>query len=251
MPHGSVLRIEPVRSKDKDQVFACIATNDIGQPARSQAHLSVYPYKKDKDFPQGYPRITVNPVLKSVEKDKNALLACEAEGDNVKIEWYKDKVPLDVSNNGRLNILPGGTLQIQGSQESDNGRYECVAQNDVGVDYSYAAMLYVKVRLVPPHFSKLREPVVIEVSPGDTVNMTCVAVGSPMPQVRWRDGANDMGPSAIGINVLVLEDVRESKNYTCVASSDLGNIEKVRGVVVRGKYHLYLVGRGRGLVVRG
>ena len=37
-----------------------------------------------------------------------------------------------------------GTLTIERSQESDIGKYECVAENEVGVAYSFAAMLYVK-----------------------------------------------------------------------------------------------------------
>ena len=32
--------------------------------------------------------------------------------------------------------------------ESDHGRYECVASNSKGVAYSFAAMLYVKGRLL-------------------------------------------------------------------------------------------------------
>lgn len=37
-----------------------------------------------------------------------------------------------------------GSLIIERSMESDAGRYECVAENRIGVAYSYAAMLYVK-----------------------------------------------------------------------------------------------------------
>jgi hypothetical protein len=40
-----------------------------------------------------------------------------------------------------------GSLQIQRSQESDEGKYECVAENNVGVEYSYGANLYVRGRI--------------------------------------------------------------------------------------------------------
>ena len=89
------------------------------------------------------------------------------------------------------------------------------------------------MRRVPPHFTlPLRRE---EVDPNGSVNLTCVAVGSPMPFVRWRDGATELGEAVIGKNVLELKNVTESKNYTCVASSDLGNIEHVGEVIVRGK----------------
>ena len=37
-----------------------------------------------------------------------------------------------------------GSLQIQETKESDEGKYECVAENNVGVSYSYGANLYVR-----------------------------------------------------------------------------------------------------------
>ena len=37
-----------------------------------------------------------------------------------------------------------GSLQIRQSLEADEGKYECVAENSVGVVYSYGANLYVR-----------------------------------------------------------------------------------------------------------
>jgi len=94
----------------------------------------------------------------------------------------------------------------------------------------------VVVRRVPPHFSILPEST--EVASGGAVNLTCVAVGSPMPQVKWRLGAVELTPEnsvPIGKNVLQLTDVRETATYTCVAASDLGNIEYDAEVRVKGK----------------
>lgn len=47
MPFGSVLRIEPVKSKKDDAVFTCIADNGIKEPDQANATLTVY--KLDKD----------------------------------------------------------------------------------------------------------------------------------------------------------------------------------------------------------
>lgn len=79
--------------------------------------------------------------------------------------------------------------------------------------------------------------------PGGDVNLTCVAVGSPMPYVRWRLGAVELTPEEtlpIGKNVLMLTGVRESGNYTCVAASNLGNIEHVAQVKVKGSIVNYM-----------
>uniref|UniRef100_A0A663F5B6 Receptor-type tyrosine-protein phosphatase S n=2 Tax=Aquila chrysaetos chrysaetos TaxID=223781 RepID=A0A663F5B6_AQUCH len=72
--------------------------------------------------------------------------------------------------------------------------------------------------------------------PGGSVNITCVAVGSPMPYVKWMLGAEDLTPEddmPIGRNVLELNDVRQSANYTCVAMSTLGVIEAIAQITVK------------------
>ena len=43
-----------------------------------------------------------------------------------------------------LSVLTEGALQIERSQESDEGKYECYAENNFGVAYSYGANLYVR-----------------------------------------------------------------------------------------------------------
>lgn len=74
---------------------------------------------------------------------------------------------------------------------------------------------------------------------GADLNLTCVAVGSPMPFVKWRKGATEeLTPEdklPIGINSLELTNIQESANYTCVAASALGVIETVTQVKVQCK----------------
>ena len=43
MPHGSVLRIEPVRAIRDDSTIECVADNGIGEAATASAQLTVYP----------------------------------------------------------------------------------------------------------------------------------------------------------------------------------------------------------------
>ncbi|MEQ2257876.1 hypothetical protein XENORESO_016986 [Xenotaenia resolanae] len=124
------------------------------------------------------------------------------------------------------------------SEEGDQGKYECVATNSDGTRYSTPANLYVRelreVRRVPPRFSI--PPADSEIMPGGNVNITCVAVGSPMPYVKWMLGAEDLTPEddmPIGRNVLELTDVRQSNNYTCVAMSTLGVIEAMAQIIVK------------------
>ena len=44
----------------------------------------------------------------------------------------------------RVTALSVGELIIRDARESDEGKYECVAENRVGIAYSYGANLYVR-----------------------------------------------------------------------------------------------------------
>jgi len=84
-----------------------------------------------------------------------------------------------------------------------------------------------------PHFSF--PPENMEVMPGGSANLTCVAVESPMPYVRWCQGSVELTPpQSIGHNVLVLTDIQESATYTCVAANEMGRIENATNVTVKG-----------------
>jgi hypothetical protein len=54
-------------------------------------------------------------------------------------------------------------------------------------------LVNILVRRVPPHFTIQPEPV-YEVKNNADLNLTCVAVGSPMPFVKWREGLKDITP---------------------------------------------------------
>ncbi|XP_051941094.1 receptor-type tyrosine-protein phosphatase S-like isoform X14 [Hippocampus zosterae] len=242
---GSVLRIQPLRTPRDEAIYECHASNSAGELTAS-TRLSVL---REDQLPSGFPTIDMGPQLKVVERSRTATMLCAASGNpDPEISWFKDFLPVNTSNNnGRIKQLRsesfGGTpirgaLQIEMSEESDQGKYECVATNSDGTRYSTPANLYVRelreVRRVPPRFSI--PPADSEIMPGGNVNITCVAVGSPMPYVKWMLGAEDLTPEddmPIGRNVLELTDVRQSNNYTCVAMSTLGVIEAVAQIIVK------------------
>ncbi|XP_053428828.1 receptor-type tyrosine-protein phosphatase delta isoform X21 [Nycticebus coucang] len=229
---GSVLRIQPLRTPRDEAIYECVASNVVGEISVS-TRLTVL---REDQIPRGFPTIDMGPQLKVVERTRTATMLCAASGNpDPEITWFKDFLPVDTSNNnGRIKQLRSGALQIEQSEESDQGKYECVATNSAGTRYSAPANLYVRVRRVPPRFSI--PPTNHEIMPGGSVNITCVAVGSPMPYVKWMLGAEDLTPEddmPIGRNVLELNDVRQSANYTCVAMSTLGVIEAIAQITVK------------------
>uniref|UniRef100_A0A8B9X9F9 Receptor-type tyrosine-protein phosphatase S n=1 Tax=Bos mutus grunniens TaxID=30521 RepID=A0A8B9X9F9_BOSMU len=239
---GAVLRIQPLRTPRDENVYECVAQNSVGE-ITVHAKLTVL---REDQLPPGFPNIDMGPQLKVVERTRTATMLCAASGNpDPEITWFKDFLPVDPSaSNGRIKQLrsgerrgPGGWMAgeaIESSEETDQGKYECVATNSAGVRYSSPANLYVRVRRVAPRFSIL--PMSHEIMPGGNVNITCVAVGSPMPYVKWMQGAEDLTPEddmPVGRNVLELTDVKDSANYTCVAMSSLGVIEAVAQITVK------------------
>ncbi|XP_046712770.1 receptor-type tyrosine-protein phosphatase S isoform X4 [Silurus meridionalis] len=242
---GAVLRIQPLRAPRDENIYECVAENSEGEVS-VQAKLTII---REDLLPPGFPNIDMGPQLKVVERTRTANMLCAASGNpDPEITWFKDFLPIDPStSNGRIKQLRSeafvgtpirGALQIENTEETDQGKYECVATNVEGVRYSSPANLYVRelreVRRVPPRFSIL--PTNHEIMPGGSINITCVAVGSPMPYVKWMLNSEDLTPEddmPVGRNVLELNSVHESANYTCVAMSSLGIIEAVSQVIVK------------------
>ncbi|XP_031415990.1 receptor-type tyrosine-protein phosphatase S-like isoform X1 [Clupea harengus] len=236
---GAVLRIQPLRAPRDENIYECVARNSEGEISIT-SRLTIL---REDMLPPGFPSIDMGPQLKVVERTRTATMLCAASGfpDPV-ISWFKDFLPVEPSaSSGRIKLLRSGVfgaLQIDKSEEMDQGKYECVASNSQGVRFSAPANLYVRelreVRRVAPRFTI--PPTSHEIMPGGSINITCVAVGSPMPYVKWMLNSEDLTPEdsmPVGRNVLELESVRESANYTCVAISSLGIIESVAQVIVK------------------
>ncbi|CAI5443768.1 unnamed protein product [Caenorhabditis angaria] len=233
----STLRIENVTKDDNGTVISCSADNGVANPVVAEAVLTVI--SRDK-LPHGFPQIDQHPTLKSVEQGKTAFVSCKVSGDpRAKVLWLRDLIPIDVRSDGRYSIATignPGALMIQQAREDDQGKYECIARNSLGVAHSKAANLYVKVRRVPPYFSvKLEREYVVGM--GGSINLTCVAVGYPWPRVFWKKTdqqvIDDPSTAPMTKNVLTLTNVEVTENFTCVAVSNLGNIEATTTVIVK------------------
>uniref|UniRef100_A0A672MEZ6 protein-tyrosine-phosphatase n=1 Tax=Sinocyclocheilus grahami TaxID=75366 RepID=A0A672MEZ6_SINGR len=202
---GSVLRIQPLRTHRDEAIYECTATNSAGE-INTSAKLTVLEGKNTLSLSNSI--VFGKLIIRSCALCERAfVIVC---------------------------VVFAGALQIENSEESDQGKYECVAVNSAGTRYSAPANLYVRVRRVPPRFSI--PPTNHEVMPGGSVNLTCVAVGAPMPYVKWMKGEQELTKEEempIGRSVLELTNIRQSANYTCVAISSLGMIDTTAQITVK------------------
>ncbi|XP_046551043.1 tyrosine-protein phosphatase Lar-like [Haliotis rubra] len=222
----SILRIDPVVSRQDHGTYTCIAGNGFGEIVRARATIKTY---KEKAKIPGFPVISQHPVLNFVEEGAEVIMNCTSEGTpDIITRWYKDSFPVYYSKDNRVALGANAQLIIVRVKLSDQGKYECSAQNDLGVVFSYPAHLYVKERILmmtPPSF--LRSKLRFKVDYGEEVSLTCDAVGQPVPDVWWeQNGKRLKGRSHNGQNIKVLQDLRQTSNYTCVASNPLDTIRR-------------------------
>ncbi|KDR22746.1 Roundabout-like protein 1 [Zootermopsis nevadensis] len=80
-----------------------------------------------------------------VAQGQTALLECGPPRGHPEptVFWRKNGQILDLDTTKRVRLVDGGNLAIQDSRQSDDGRYQCVAKNTVGVRESAVALLKV------------------------------------------------------------------------------------------------------------
>ncbi|XP_031169752.1 hemicentin-1 isoform X2 [Sander lucioperca] len=215
---GSKLQI--ARSQFSDSgTYTCVASNVEGK-ARKSHHLTI----------QVPPSISGSelPSEMGVLLNETIQLVCRARGTPTPtIQWLKDG---EVINNTRiegLRISPdGSTLTVTGAHTTDSGKYTCVATNTAGEeDRIFNLNVY-----VPPVIDGNSETVEHLTTVLDSsVNIECVAAGSPPPQLNWlRNGL----PLSVSSHIRLLSagqvlritrtQVSDSGTYTCVASNRAG-----------------------------
>ncbi|XP_034250839.1 tyrosine-protein phosphatase Lar [Thrips palmi] len=285
-----LLRIQNVQPRD-GAIFVCVAENSAGDAVSAEAQLTVLDGKGLPGFPVVSPAISDSLTSRVVEAGHSVVLPCSATGNPLPtIAWLKDGVPLQALHKlgGRVAVInapgPSGSLNVSAAKESDQGRYECVAENTVGSQFSAPIQLYVKVRRVQPYFT-LPAPAEVEVQIGAHINLTCAASGTPMPRLRWhlsKDYAMlndrrmdwpmadqpqedqdyqdeednelllvpehvpmnteeqetsthrpDRADGTLGAASVVLNNIKENLNYTCVATSALGVIHSTTRIRVQ------------------
>ncbi|XP_034531212.1 hemicentin-1 [Notolabrus celidotus] len=215
---GSKLQIARSQLSDSG-TYTCVASNVEGK-ARKSYHLTV----------QVPPSISGSelPSEMGVLLNESIKLLCRVQGTPTPtIQWLKDGEVINNTRNSGLRISPDrSTLTVTGAHTSDSGKYTCVATNTAGEeDRIFNLNVY-----VPPVIdgnSETAEQLTTVLD--SSVNIECVAAGSPPPQLNWlRNGL----PLPVSSHIRLLSagqvlritrtQVSDSGTYTCVASNRAG-----------------------------
>ncbi|XP_068086117.1 protein sax-3 [Anabrus simplex] len=161
-----------------------------------------------------------------VAAGETALLECGPPKGHPEptLQWRKNGQVIDIDASKRIRVVDGGNLMINDVRQSDEGKYQCVAQNMVGVRESNPATLTVHVK---PFFNK--EPTDVTVLEDQNVQFQCKVGGDPPPNILWRrdDGKMPIGRAQIlDDKSLRIEHITPADEglYICDAENVVGSV---------------------------
>ncbi|XP_047426730.1 muscle, skeletal receptor tyrosine-protein kinase isoform X2 [Mugil cephalus] len=229
---GQMLIIPRVRESDNGE-YCCIASNGIGEPAKSCGALQL----KMK------PQIKRHPTNVTLLIESKAVLPCVTFGNpKPDVTWLKDDELIKISD--RVAILDYGALKIHNIQKEDAGQYRCVAKNSFGLAFSKPVTIEVQA---PARI--LRVPKEKRVAYGSQISLECNATGNPTPTITWLENGNTISGGSVeetlvGEVILSVLRVTVSKPalYTCMASnrhSAGANTAKATAKVTVAEWRLY------------
>ncbi|XP_055917180.1 roundabout homolog 2 [Eupeodes corollae] len=229
LPAGGLFFLKVVNSRRESDagVYWCEAKNELGVSQSRNATLQVAVLRDE---------FRLEPQNTRIAQGETALLECAAPRGIPEpiVTWKKGGQKLDLDGNKRIRIVDGGNLAIQEARQSDEGQYQCVAKNPVGVRESVAAIL--KVHVKPFIIRGPHNQVVLE---GSSVTFSCRVGGDPMPDVLWLRTAS--GGNMPLDRVHVLEDrslrlervtLEDEGEYSCEADNVVGSISAVGTLTV-------------------
>ncbi|XP_065067285.1 fibronectin type III domain-containing protein-like isoform X2 [Rhopilema esculentum] len=235
----SVLRIINARLIDKG-MYICMARNKHGT-ITTQSFIDVQAVKPE--FLKPLP----DPMF--IFRGRVGRIPCNPRGGPIpKKTWYKNNQIVNL-NTGRISQDVNGTLVINNVEDSDKGRYKCVAQNIKGsAETSADVQVVVPTTIVVPPEAPNGGSTIKE---GRDLVLVCNATYDQRLQLRihWeKDGerikafdgrfmleqrVSDAAPRLLIIKKLKFED---RGNYTCKAYTILSTTANVRSEDVATRY---------------
>ncbi|XP_045066073.1 MAM domain-containing glycosylphosphatidylinositol anchor protein 2-like isoform X1 [Coregonus clupeaformis] len=189
----------PAITSDEAGVYSCVATNNVGNPAKKSTTIVVRAMKKGRFW------ITPDPYHNddNIQIGREVKISCQVEAtppEELTFGWLKNGRALRSSERMVItqtdpDTSPGTTnLDIIDLKFTDFGTYTCVAalkgggipeiSIDVNISSTTVPPLFFSF-LVPPNLTVPRGKSPLVVREGDTVELECLVSGKPKPIILW------------------------------------------------------------------
>uniref|UniRef100_A0A8C7FUQ8 DCC netrin 1 receptor n=1 Tax=Oncorhynchus kisutch TaxID=8019 RepID=A0A8C7FUQ8_ONCKI len=229
LPNGSLVVQNVVHSRHHrpdEGLYQCLARLDgVGAIVSRTAQVTV----------SGPLKLVVPTESVSSYLGDTALLRCEVTGDPMPVvRWQKNRedLPLTLTPESRVVVLPSGSLQVSKVQPPDSATYRCLADNPGSARTGSDADLRV---LPEPGTTRgllfLQKPQRVTSLLGRDAVLECSASGFPTPAFHWMRGAERIQSrskkySLLGGSNLLISSVTDddSGSYSCVAFNKNQNI---------------------------
>uniref|UniRef100_A0A8C0L4U3 Basement membrane-specific heparan sulfate proteoglycan core protein n=1 Tax=Canis lupus dingo TaxID=286419 RepID=A0A8C0L4U3_CANLU len=216
----TVLQISSAKPSDAG-TYVCLAQNALGT-AQKRVEVIV----DTGTVAPGAPQVQVEEAELTVEAGHTATLRCSATGSPMPtIHWSKLRSPLPWQHQ-----LQGDTLIIPRVAQQDSGQYICNATSPAGHAEATIA-LHVES---PPYATTVPEHT--SVRAGETVQLQCLAHGTPPLTFQWSRVGGSLPARATARNELLrFESVapEDSGRYRCQVTNKVGSAEAFAQVFVQ------------------
>ncbi|GAB1602266.1 basement membrane-specific heparan sulfate proteoglycan core protein-like isoform X6, partial [Argonauta hians] len=169
------------------------------------------------------PSIILPDEMVRAQRGHNVVLNCQATGNPPpSIRWERLDGPMPTQFR-----VQNGELTIYGVREEDQGRYMCIATNEVDTSRGYVFLQISSTRPPKPPPKNVQTADV-----GDKVEFDCiVSTTDPDPQIQWSKLEGSISDNAIyGNGVLILPRVRveDAGTYKCTLRTTTGEVVETK-----------------------
>uniref|UniRef100_A0A336MD34 Interference hedgehog n=1 Tax=Culicoides sonorensis TaxID=179676 RepID=A0A336MD34_CULSO len=215
LPSGALI-LSPVTQRDSGTYY-CSAVNSItGTDLRTQQNTTLIVDFLQRSAPSFLSTVPKNFVAKP---GSSIILECPGVGNPVpKSIWSRPDKDIPKS---RVIYLPYG-LEIHNINDDDQGAYTCTLDN--GIAPTLIHKMYLTV-LEPPEI--IEPPKASLINEGESLELECLAVGSPEPTIHWMINGDDTKWDPLvksNGNKLYIKSVekRHAGIVQCFASNEAG-----------------------------
>ncbi|NP_001161506.1 contactin-like protein precursor [Saccoglossus kowalevskii] len=187
------------------------------------------------------PSFADTPLLQNqpAARNGNITIECNPEAaPKPDFTWLHNNRPISITNGGHYTILDNGHLFIQNVQDSDGGKYTCIARNYIGEDQSEG-------RLVIRDGTVITQwPLAMSIEVGDDATLKCRATADPVLDLTYiwlLDGVqidvlDDSHYARLrdGNLEIIDAELRQSGVYTCTAHTTIDEVSKSAEVIIKG-----------------